>query len=418
MPIADSWLKNDKILMIMRVKTNLSRQTISLIILYIDFIYTLLPTTTESFILYYLPYVLSIIGILLLLTLKSKVTISGYTKWRLLFIVYAFISLYFITVSYFDTFLYVKRIVLQSIVLFQVLLTLRHVDMMRILKVFITAVGTVLIYMLCIADYSKILAFRWGGDIFGYGWNSNTIGMMASYSILFIEIIINNCKENGLKYKSYRLFQAVLLVFSLLSGSRKAILILLIGIFVLSVSLGTGISSRLKKCFAGGLIVCIAFLAVFEIPFLNEIAGQRILHLFHYLDTGAVEDGSMRWRAIMNVYGLELFLKKPIIGSGLNSFKYYFGQIYTDYATYAHNNYIELLVDGGIICLALYYFSYAYIIIKALKSKCKIKKQVIVIMALIAIFDYALVSYENMMIQLFVVFMFGFVRESEYVTVK
>ena len=202
---------------------NLSKQTISLIILYIDFIYALVPITTESYVVYYLPYALSVIGILLLITLQPKVSFSGYTKWRFLFIVYAVVSLYFISVSYFDTLLYVKRIVLQSIVIFQVLLTLRHVDMMRILKVFINAVGTVIVFLLCIADYSAILAFRWGGDIFGYGWNSNTIGMMASYTILFVEIIIKNCKENRVKYRPYRFFQAVLLIFSLLSGSRKAI---------------------------------------------------------------------------------------------------------------------------------------------------------------------------------------------------
>lgn len=394
---------------------NLSKQDISLIILYINFIYALIPTTTESNVLYYLPYALSILGIFLLLTSQSKLSFSGYTKWRFLFIAYSLVSLYFITVSYFDTFLYVKRIMLQSIVIFQVLLTHRRVHMMRILKVFINAVVTVLIYMFCIADYSKIFAFRWGGDIFGYGWNSNTIGMMASYSILFLEIIINDCKENRIKYRPYRILQVVLLLFSLLSGSRKAILILLIGFFALSISFGKDLSSGTKKLFTGGLLVCIALLAIFEIPFLNEIAAQRIVHLLNYLDTGAIEDGSMRWRSIMNAYGLELFIKKPVLGSGLNTFKYYFGKTYTSYATYAHNNYIELLVDGGIIGLVLYYFSYAYVIIKAIRSKCKFNKQVVVIMSLIAVFDYALVSYENMMIQLFVVFLFGFIRETKYI---
>lgn len=52
--------------------------------------------------------------------------------------------------------------------------------------------------------------------------------------------------------------------------------------------------------------------------------------------------------------GIAAFIDSPLIGYGLDSFRVVAGG-----GTYAHNNYLELAVNGGIVMLAIYYAVYA-----------------------------------------------------------
>lgn len=52
--------------------------------------------------------------------------------------------------------------------------------------------------------------------------------------------------------------------------------------------------------------------------------------------------------------GIAAFIDSPLIGHGLDSFRFVAGG-----GTYAHNNYLELAVNGGIVMLAIYYAVYA-----------------------------------------------------------
>lgn len=61
--------------------------------------------------------------------------------------------------------------------------------------------------------------------------------------------------------------------------------------------------------------------------------------------------------------GIDAFLKSPVIGNGLDTFRFVTGA-----GTYAHNNLIELAVNGGIVMLAFYYLLYAVAAIRAYRA--------------------------------------------------
>ena len=69
-------------------------------------------------------------------------------------------------------------------------------------------------------------------------------------------------------------------------------------------------------------------------------------------------------------WGVEWFKEKPKLGYGIDSYKMLLGTKETSFGitgAYAHNNYIELIVDVGILGLVVYYYIYIYMIIKSFK---------------------------------------------------
>jgi O-antigen ligase len=88
--------------------------------------------------------------------------------------------------------------------------------------------------------------------------------------------------------------------------------------------------------------------------------------------------------------GLRLWEQAPLLGNGLDSFRGLSGQ-----GTYAHNNYIELLADGGVVAVVLFYTIHLFILWhgwslpKSLKICC-----VLFIVFLMAV-DFGCVGYKR-----------------------
>ena len=54
------------------------------------------------------------------------------------------------------------------------------------------------------------------------------------------------------------------------------------------------------------------------------------------------------------------FWQKPILGHGIDSFRTLYGML-GGMETYSHNNFIEMLVSGGVVGFIIYYSIYVYI---------------------------------------------------------
>ena len=93
---------------------------------------------------------------------------------------------------------------------------------------------------------------------------------------------------------------------------------------------------------------------VIDIPFLNEIIGYRIeeaLDLFTKTGTG---DVSSQNRVGLIGLALQMWSDHPILGLGMNNFPMF--QTIGEAGYYAHNNYVELLADLGLVGFCLYYY--------------------------------------------------------------
>lgn len=79
-------------------------------------------------------------------------------------------------------------------------------------------------------------------------------------------------------------------------------------------------------------------------------------------------DGSTYTRIQLVDFGKEIFAQRPWLGYGVCNFRaVYLSYFPGRHALYAHNNYIELLVDLGIVGLVLYYIFYIYLIVRLFK---------------------------------------------------
>lgn len=81
------------------------------------------------------------------------------------------------------------------------------------------------------------------------------------------------------------------------------------------------------------------------------------------------EDESVSVRKEMIQTSIKLFREKPILGYGIDNFS-----VVSQYGTYSHNNYTELLVSVGIAGFMLYYSMYISIVRFSKKVSKKIKK--------------------------------------------
>jgi len=86
--------------------------------------------------------------------------------------------------------------------------------------------------------------------------------------------------------------------------------------------------------------------------------------------------------------GLKLWEKSPIFGYGFDQFA-----SLSHIGTYAHNNYIELAVSGGIIALILFYSLHFTILRNAMKQPYAYRLRLMIFLAALVVIDTAVVSF-------------------------
>jgi len=191
-------------------------------------------------------------------------------------------------------------------------------------------------------------------------YNGNWIGQPSAMAALLQFYLFDRDRKF-----SRLLLVAAMSVFVLLSGSRKA-LIILIGAPVIFLFLKEDRAFyRIRTLLIGAVFGVAVIFAMLNIPLLYETIGARmenyILSLFGQIK---LTEGSAIHRGRMIDIGIELFKARPFTGYGLDNYKFL-----GDYRVYSHNNYIELMVSGGVFALVAYYWWYLYIIVKTFFSK-------------------------------------------------
>jgi len=246
---------------------------------------------------------------------------------------------------------------------------------------------------LCIRFVVSVPVTYWGnGDrlsrntIFG----SNDPAMILAFSILIVMwIVFFNKNKYGFSIKMLSIvFSAVCAFVSMMSGTKKGLLILAVGMAVLM--LGTA-KKPLKLI---GRIVCIVILgigmyfAVMEIPVLYGAIGYRIEKMVN-MYTGGKADMSTIHRSMLIEDALRIFKDNPILGIGQDGFRYV-NRVQRGY--YSHNNYVELLANLGLVGFVAYYGFIVSMLIRFLKGN---KQCIFPLAALMAalVIDYAMVSY-------------------------
>lgn len=216
---------------------------------------------------------------------------------------------------------------------------------------------------------------RMGGEI----TNENTFGMVFSQALIMAFYYYLKSR-NKIHFAS----MAIFLIFALSSGSKKALLMCIVGVIGLSV-IYYGLH-RIWKTILVVFAVAIAGYYLLQLPLFSVINIRLTSYLSGELNTSDMN----RMRFIEN--GISLIKERPILGWGLQNFRYVTG---TD--AYSHNNFIEVLVSTGIIGFLLYYSMYltaSWTVIKRFLQQKEVTMILMLILAMISVvFGYGMVQF-------------------------
>ena len=142
-------------------------------------------------------------------------------------------------------------------------------------------------------------------------------------------------------------------VFGLLSGSRKAFVLLGIGFLMVLFLRDSGQKLTVKKIvrYVVAIIAVILIFSLISTTPLFATVNRRLTSLIDGLRGTSELDHSSETRFQMMEMGWEAFLESPVWGNGLYSSYDYF-------KTYSHNNFIEILMNTGILGFAIFYYPY------------------------------------------------------------
>lgn len=329
-----------------------------------------------------------------------KLYFDTYVKWMLSFAAFAGLSLFWALSISNATYRY-QTLVLNFICIYCLLVYLnnRPLRMNLILKTLFFA--PIILEIRVVASHG-LLVFAEARSVEGI-MSPNSIGMYAAIAVVLGTFFL-------VTEKKYRIVYALCIALNgaivILSASRKAIFFMLIPLLLYYVFSQKKSLNLLRNAMMAALLACITYYGIMNIPFVYDMVGYRIETMIYGLMGSGQTDGSTSLRLAMIQWGFEWFKSKPWIGYGINNYMNLLGTMNTSYGTtgvYAHNNYIELLVDLGSIGASIYYFIYIKILVKALSMKKNIKPlQLIMSCILVSIMvgEYGMVTYIEIYVQI------------------
>lgn len=233
---------------------------------------------------------------------------------------------------------------------------------------------------------------RLGGPIA----NENTIGLYSGTTVI-VGFYYGFVRRRKLGY----IAMILPLIVAFGTGSRKALVMIIIGILLLifmryreSISL-----AGFAKMLVGVIIIILAIKWLSTVP-----AFQTTFERLESAFGSDVKDNSATLRETMIEAGMKYFKKNPYTGVGLGNTNIITWQ-YFGWETYLHNNYVELLASVGIFGFLLYYSMYVYLLKNLYQISMATKDDVASLMFVIVltnlILEYGFVSYYNKMTHIY-----------------
>lgn len=254
-----------------------------------------------------------------------------------------------------------------------------------LIKFFIFAGVIATVYIFIMSDIT--LAIRLGGLL----GNVNRMGIIIGISMLFSIYFVLFEK----KYL-YIVSAVITMVMILLTGSRVAFVFIFLGSVFLTYFKNKNSSKGkiIKNIIILILVSFLLYYLIFNVSIFYSVLGKRIEEVLSFNVNREEISRSIYLRNYMMNYGFEMFKKRPFIGYGIDNYRVLLERL-INVKTYAHNNYIELLVDVGILGAIIYYAIYvqAVLYLKKVKYNNGLKYLFITLFLCLFVIDFVSINY-------------------------
>lgn len=248
---------------------------------------------------------------------------------------------------------------------------------------------------------------EWGTERIGeaIGLNPNGLGMRLAIGFIACIYFLHYKTSNDTNQRSkmalifYSISAIIFIVVAMFTGSKKALLMIILGFVSYELIISKGWKIFLKSLI---IVVFLCFMTylIFNNEMLYTVIGRRIEKTILTLQGTTISrdvDGSLEERAFFIEKAIDLFKDYPILGYGGNNFVTYMREISYSHIAYSHNNYVELLSTLGIIGFTIYYYMWGKTLITLsidyLRNKSGQTLFFLITIFILLILDYANVSY-------------------------
>jgi O-antigen ligase len=180
------------------------------------------------------------------------------------------------------------------------------------------------------------------------GMNQNDLALVLVIGIGLTYYLVQVKQEKARLWKAlYYFFMPLAAVAMLLTGSRAGFISLMVGAAYIVV-VQRGVKLRYKMM----MLVSIAAIFILSQEFLPETVYERFSSAGVEIREGTLTGRTTIWKA-----GLESFYANPFFGTGSGTFKNAIEPFYVSVGP--HNAYLAVLVESGLVGLALYILLFA-----------------------------------------------------------
>lgn len=196
-------------------------------------------------------------------------------------------------------------------------------------------------------------------------FNANKLGRAAIYPCVILCYLC--LKKKG--YKRWIPFSALSLFILFLSQSRQSLITLLIGLLIVLISYyhNSKNTRKILLFFMGVIVICTTVFILLRVNGVTISYAERFSNLSGFIGEGK-GDRSTDLRSRFLALGWELFASHPVGGIGIDGAKYFAEEAINKFYN-LHNNYIELLADGGLVGLIAYYWIYVVFLINMIRFR-------------------------------------------------
>ncbi len=345
-------------------------------------------------------YVFIGLTIFKLLTKQTPIKIISYSLWYTAFMLLGALSFYYaLNGDYVLTDLYILFV--SVLLTFSFIQYAQNLSSIKRIFSFFTYLPIFPILYLFISGELNASSERLGQSTFG---NANNLAMVMMISLFCTcwFIVYGNKKHIFVNIALAILYLYV----TALTGGRKFFLmpfIFLMLLLIFKFWRDKKLSSVLLILIFLVIVLSSAW-AVINIPVLFNSIGVRFEGLLNFINGDlAASDPSTLNRYILIVNGWKWFLEKPLLGYGLNNYSGLYSDLWG--SSYAHNNYIELMVDLGLVGVLVYYSFYIYTIVSLVKipsDTSGFRDFFLALIIVLGIFEIGAVTYNLFEVQLLI----------------